>query len=444
MNPARGAVDVKRNLEGVYRMRFERTETKRHQLELQLNVINCYVQVAQEPSVQQSQVSSSDIHTRLTEIENSVKEIRHLLNNEWSAPVTGLTQAELEDCEYIAKLELESISYKPERILLTLVVEALKPFVVNFISSEADLRPSCYITCDRTNLMRVLRAVKSLFPTVGKVDVKYDNESSSLMLRLSNSADHNWLANLFEQVEHIISGQIVPLEYQNVSMLFIARCLTQSMGGDVTLEGNEVIIAIPGDLDCTIVAVNEDVPALREIRPASITPPPVFDNANVALTNDVETNSTSINNRSDTPPVVGKSMTGLPPIDVLKGRNLNILLVEDNNTLQEIFKRWWEKRGHNVFIAKDGQEAVNKFKEQNFSIVFSDIQLPIKDGFAVTREIRAYEIEKGRNPTPIIGVSGHEGNAQRALSSGMNDFTSKGTTFQMRKIYDLVVKYCVT
>lgn len=114
--------------------------------------------------------------------------------------------------------------------------------------------------------------------------------------------------------------------------------------------------------------------------------------------------------------------------------------------LQAIFKRWWEKRGHNVFIANNGQEAVDMFKQQNFSIVFSDIEIPIKNGFTVAREIRAYEIEKNRVRTPIVGVSGYalRAYAQQAMESGMNDFLTKGTDFQMNKIYELVVKYCAT
>ncbi|KAI8995959.1 CheY-like superfamily, partial [Gaertneriomyces semiglobifer] len=66
---------------------------------------------------------------------------------------------------------------------------------------------------------------------------------------------------------------------------------------------------------------------------------------------------------------------------------LNILLVEDSKILQEIFKKWWQKKGHNVFVASNGQEAIEMFKARMFSIIFLDIEIPIKDGLTVAREI---------------------------------------------------------
>ncbi|KAJ3175989.1 hypothetical protein HDU85_001023 [Gaertneriomyces sp. JEL0708] len=128
----------------------------------------------------------------------------------------------------------------------------------------------------------------------------------------------------------------------------------------------------------------------------------------------------------------------------LEGKILNILLVEDSKILQEIFRKWWQRKGHNVFVASNGQEAIEMFKGKTFSIIFLDIELPIKDGLTTAREIRAYEVEKGSKPVPIIGVSGYTQKQykERALESGMSDFISKDQGYQFNDIYKIVLEYC--
>ncbi|RKO94431.1 CheY-like superfamily [Blyttiomyces helicus] len=100
--------------------------------------------------------------------------------------------------------------------------------------------------------------------------------------------------------------------------------------------------------------------------------------------------------------------------------------------------------GHNVFVASNGQEAIDMFKTNRFSIIFLDIELPIKDGLTVAREMREWETLKGLPPTPIIGVSGftHKAYKSKAIESGMNYFLSKGIDFQLDDIYKIVVELC--
>jgi len=116
--------------------------------------------------------------------------------------------------------------------------------------------------------------------------------------------------------------------------------------------------------------------------------------------------------------------------------------VEDNKISQAQFKRWWQKKGHNVFLANNGQEAIELFKNATFSIIFLDIEMPIKNGLITAREIRAYEQETKRGRTPIIGVSGFvEKYQEKAIEHGMDDFISKGSGYQFNEIYDIVARY---
>ncbi|KNC97208.1 uncharacterized protein SPPG_07595 [Spizellomyces punctatus DAOM BR117] len=94
--------------------------------------------------------------------------------------------------------------------------------------------------------------------------------------------------------------------------------------------------------------------------------------------------------------------------------------------------------------ASDGIEAVELFKKQRLNIIFVDIDMPYKNGVEVTREIRQYERDHNLDQTPIIGVSGFTERQyeEQAFAAGMNKFVSKGTGYQLKDIYRIVVEYC--
>jgi CheY-like chemotaxis protein len=100
---------------------------------------------------------------------------------------------------------------------------------------------------------------------------------------------------------------------------------------------------------------------------------------------------------------------------------------------------------HNVVQISTGQEAIDEFKKNRYSIVFLDIQLPIKNGFQVSEEIRKYEDEsrRGERKIPIIGISGTGNDYEElAFKSGMDDFIKKGENLQYGVIQELLLKYC--
>ncbi len=105
---------------------------------------------------------------------------------------------------------------------------------------------------------------------------------------------------------------------------------------------------------------------------------------------------------------------------------LNILLVEDNQFNQVLAVRIFEKQGHRVTIANNGQEALEMLGSRDFDIVFMDVQMPVMDGLEATRTIRSGA--EVRDPLiPIIAMTANamEGDRQGCLSSGMDDFITK-------------------
>ncbi len=106
-------------------------------------------------------------------------------------------------------------------------------------------------------------------------------------------------------------------------------------------------------------------------------------------------------------------------------RSARILLAEDNEVSQKLAKLMLGKAGHQVEIANNGQEAVEKFttSPQDFDLIFMDIQMPEVDGFEATETIR----KEGFDSIPIIAMTAHamKGVVDKCLESGMNDCITK-------------------
>ena len=106
-------------------------------------------------------------------------------------------------------------------------------------------------------------------------------------------------------------------------------------------------------------------------------------------------------------------------------RGANVLLVEDNEINQQVAKEILEGAGLNVALAADGQEGVKAVNESSYDVVLMDIQMPIMDGYAATREIRNLKSEI-RN-VPIIAMTAHAmaGDEDKSLQAGMNGHVTK-------------------
>ena len=110
-----------------------------------------------------------------------------------------------------------------------------------------------------------------------------------------------------------------------------------------------------------------------------------------------------------------------------QAKALNILLVEDNIINQKVATHTIIKNGHQLQIANDGLEAVEKFKTENFDLILMDIQMPNMNGYEASQAIRKIEKEKSLEATKIVAMTANalKGEKERCLQVGMNDYLSK-------------------
>ncbi len=125
-------------------------------------------------------------------------------------------------------------------------------------------------------------------------------------------------------------------------------------------------------------------------------------------------------------------------------RKLNILLAEDNKINQKVAMVNLNNLGHEVDVANNGKEAVDKFKQRPYDLIFMDIQMPEMDGMEATEKIR--EIENQQKVTkkiPIIAMTANtmEGDREKYLQIGMDDYVSK--PFKQEELVNIFDKYTV-
>ena len=117
----------------------------------------------------------------------------------------------------------------------------------------------------------------------------------------------------------------------------------------------------------------------------------------------------------------------LSSTDFLK--DINILLVEDNELNQLLTVKVFEKFDKTIDIADNGKIAIEKIEKNNYDIILMDIQMPEMDGIELTQYIRTNFGPKSK--VPIIALTAHATllEEQRCLESGMNDYLSKPFDF---------------
>ncbi len=117
----------------------------------------------------------------------------------------------------------------------------------------------------------------------------------------------------------------------------------------------------------------------------------------------------------------------LPPKRPLKDGAPNVLVVDDNDINKKLLSKVLEKENLNVTYASNGQEAVALRKENNFDIIFMDIQMPVMDGVEASRAIREYETELSLSPVPIVALTANTSKEDKDLylSAGMTDYMAK-------------------
>jgi CheY-like chemotaxis protein len=112
-----------------------------------------------------------------------------------------------------------------------------------------------------------------------------------------------------------------------------------------------------------------------------------------------------------------------------------ILLVEDNEMNRDMLSRRLLRKGYEVVMAVDGEQAVAMAQSEKPDLILMDMSLPIIDGWEATRRVKAAETS---SHIPIIALTAHamSGDRERALGAGCDDYDTK--PIEMPRLLDKI------
>ena len=107
---------------------------------------------------------------------------------------------------------------------------------------------------------------------------------------------------------------------------------------------------------------------------------------------------------------------------------VSVLVAEDDRNIAELLQMYLEKEGYAVTVAFDGGQALSKFRAIHPDLVLLDVMMPVMDGWAVCRAIRA----ESQTPIIMLTAKGETDDKVSGLKAGADDYITK--PFEMREV----------
>ncbi|MEZ5543454.1 MAG: response regulator transcription factor [Pseudomonadota bacterium] len=107
---------------------------------------------------------------------------------------------------------------------------------------------------------------------------------------------------------------------------------------------------------------------------------------------------------------------------------MKVLVVEDDADISNLLTYYFEAKGHDVVIARDGLDALRQFKEAQPELILLDVMLPKLDGWAVLEAVRA----QSSVPVIMLTALGDTEDVVTGLSLGADDYLRK--PFEIREL----------
>ena len=107
---------------------------------------------------------------------------------------------------------------------------------------------------------------------------------------------------------------------------------------------------------------------------------------------------------------------------------VSVLVVEDDRNIAELLQMYLEKEGYAVTVAADGGQGLSAFRASKPDLVLLDVMMPVMDGWAVCRAIRA----ESTTPVIMLTAKGETDDKVAGLKQGADDYITK--PFEMKEV----------
>lgn len=99
----------------------------------------------------------------------------------------------------------------------------------------------------------------------------------------------------------------------------------------------------------------------------------------------------------------------------------NILVCDDEEGIRTLISKYAKYEGHNVIMAENGADAVEKCRTQSVDIVIMDVMMPVMDGYRAAKEIRSFS----QVPIIMLTAKGEEYDRIHGFEVGTDDYVVK-------------------
>ena len=119
----------------------------------------------------------------------------------------------------------------------------------------------------------------------------------------------------------------------------------------------------------------------------------------------------------------GRTASNQAQASAIYYHSFKILLVEDTELIQMINKKTLQSFGCVVYVANNGIDALNFYKQNHYDLIILDIDLPDISGLDVCKTIRIWERVSHNNHTPIAALTARDkAIEQECYTAGFDDF----------------------
>lgn len=306
----------------------------------------------------------------------------------------------------LSKIESERLEIENMRFSLTELIEEATTFL-NLQAQGKGLNLSVvyqgsvpkYIGSDPSRLRQILlnvvgNAIK--FTNHGHVEltIKYLTDHSLLEFTVTDSGigmTEEQQKNIFHRF--VQADNSMTRKYGGTGLgLVVSQKLARALGGDLTINKSH-----PGQGSTFVFSVHNQTLPEQQSRLPELSHHEL-NGANLAKPTHKITNQER-------------------PLDAMK-----ILVVDDSPDNRILVSHILKLAGASVASAENGEEGVKSAMANNYDVVLMDLQMPVKDGFEATAELRDHNFRK-----PIIALTAHvmKGDRERCLKSGFDDHIGK-------------------
>ena len=110
---------------------------------------------------------------------------------------------------------------------------------------------------------------------------------------------------------------------------------------------------------------------------------------------------------------------------------LHILTIDDDALIGKVINMFVSQLGHTSIHFSNGQDALARYREEDFDLVLVDRIMPEMDGLETTRLLREIQQDSGWRPIIMLSGASDVGEQVLALNSGCDDFLAKPINFSI-------------